>query len=435
MKRLFSTILILLLFATNTFAGSGISIIRDTEIENFLREITTPILRSAGLNPQDIKFYIVNDNNINAFVMGGQNIFVNTGTITSFDTPDAVLGIIAHETGHIAAGHLARFNEQIKSISAVSIGAILFGIGTMLVGIPGVGQAIIFGSIQVQQQNVLKYNRGQEEVADDLATKYLNDNQLSSVALLHSMKQFYISELRLSNDMEYYSTHPLSRNRKQFIENKMKNESYNNDEFNKKYKNKFNFIKAKISAYNKTPKPNLESGSDYEKYAKAITDMNSNNFNQALENVDYLIKKYKDNPYFYELKGDIYLKNNDVNKALSNYTKADKIIKNNTLIKKMIAFIIIKYDQKNMYKTAIENLNYVIQNDPDDNTAIKLLAEVYHNNGNFALSYLTLAKYYDSIGDTKKAINYLDLAQKNTTDGNILNRIEDLRLTINNNRD
>ena len=159
--------------------------------------------------------------------------------------------------------------------------------------------------------------------------------------------------------------------------------------------------------------------------------MNANKINTALIDVDYLINKYKNNPYFYELKGDMYFKNNDVKNALINYEKADSIIKDNTLIKKTISFIIIKYKQKDMYKKAIDNLNYIVQNDSDDNGSLRLLAEAYYNDKNLAMSYLTLAKYYVNIKDMQKAKNYMDLAKQNTEEESILNRIEDLRLTIN----
>ena len=435
MKRFINVFLLIILFTNSVFATKGIPIIRDTEIENYLKEISNPILKSAELNPNDIKFYIVDDNSINAFVAGGQNIFVHTGTLVSFDTPDAALGIIAHETGHIAAGHLAKFNEQIKDTQSISIGSILLGIGALIAGVPELGQAIIFGSFQMQQQSILNYTRSQEESADDLATKYLNKNKLSSVALLRSMDKFYMNELQYSNEMEYYSTHPLSRNRRQFIENKIKKETFNNDGFNKKYNDRFNFIKAKILAYNRNQgnniKIDIEKGSDYERYANAIINMNANKINAALIDVNYLINKYKNNPYFYELKGDIYFKNNDVKNALINYEKADSIIKDNTLIKKTISFIIIKYKQKDMYKKAIDNLNYIVQNDSDDNGSLRLLAEAYYNDKNLAMSYLTLARYYANIKDMQKAKNYMDLAKKNTEEESILNRIEDLRLTIN----
>lgn len=430
MKNIIKYFLLFLCFINNIFANEKISLIRDTEIENFLYEISLPIFKSANLNPNDIHFYIVNDNNINAFVMGGQNIFVNTGTIIDFDTPDALLGIIAHETGHISGGHLARFNEQIGSMQNISIGSILLGIGALIAGVPELGQAIIYAGLQTQQQTILSYTRGQEEMADELATKYLNENNLSASALLYSMNKFYIDELSYSNNMEYYSTHPLSRNRKQFIENKIKNEHYLNDNFNKKYQDKFNFVKYKILAYNNQIEIK-NSSSDYQKYANSIIYMKNNDIKKALSEINDLIRKYKNNPYFYELKGDIFLKNNNIKEALINYNIADNIIQNNTLIKKMIAFIIIKYDQQDLYQTAINNLNYISQKDTNDNSIFRLLAEVYYKNNETAMSYLNLSKYYVNLKKYDKANDYLKLALKNTSDKKIINQIDDLRLSIN----
>ena len=242
--------------------------------------------------------------------MGGQNIFINTGTLTKFDTPDVALGIIAHETGHISAGHLAKTGENMSNLGIASIGSILLGIGALLAGVPELGQAIIFGGMHVQQQSFLQYTRGQEEIADGLAIQYLNKNQISGNALLKSMDEFYIDELQYSGEMEYYSTHPLSRNRRDFIKNKIKKETFKNDNFNVKYRDKFNFIKAKILAYQQLQDNNSniiikQKNSDYQTYANSIVNMNNNKANEALKDINYLIEKYKSNPYFYEVKGDI----------------------------------------------------------------------------------------------------------------------------------
>ncbi|HSQ97860.1 MAG TPA: M48 family metalloprotease [Rickettsiales bacterium] len=429
MKYIFKTFLILFLILQKVCAEQQLSLIRDAEIEDFLYEISRPIFKSAKLNPNDIRFYIVNDNSINAFVMGGQNIFINTGTLINFDKPDGILGIIAHETGHIFAGHLARYNSETSSIQNISIGSILLGVGALLAGAPEVGQAVIFGGLQVGQQSILQYTRVQEEEADSLAIKFLHDNQLSASALLESMDKFYMEELQYEDQAEYYSTHPLSRNRRQFINDKMKNEKFSNNNFNSKYNREFNFIKAKILAYQKKQgqKIDIDLNSDYGKYAEAIINMNENKTKLALKNIDYLISKYINDPYFYELKGDIFLKENNVEGALRGYNIADKTLRNNTLIKKMIAFIIIKYEQKDMYQKAIDNLNFIIQLDSQDNVSFKLLAEAYFKNNEKAMSYLTLAKYYISLEYEKKVEKYLDMAKKETDDPNILRQIEDLK--------
>lgn len=433
MKLLNKIIFIFLLcFGNAVFAASGsMSIIRDTEIENFLRNIMKPIFISAGLNAKDISFYIVGDNNVNAFVMGGQNIFVYSGIFTSFDTPDAVIGILAHETGHIAGGHLARVGDSMSGVQNVSIGSILLGIGAMIAGAPELGQAIIFGGMQIGQQTYLKYSRGQEESADLLATEYLNKNNISSEALLVSMNKFYMNELDFSGNMEYFATHPLSRNRKEFVENKIRKENnLNVDWFNKIYGTEFNFIKAKIIAFNGGDL-SFARGTDYEVYAKAIIFMRHGKTKEALASIDYLIDKYKNNPYFFELKGDIYLGANDVDNALIWYNKADELLKDNVLIKNTIAFIIIKYKKENLYNDAENKLNFVIKYDERNPGALKLMGELYFSKGDLAQSYLYLADYYSKIRDKKKALRYLDMAKKEPKDKKTERKIGDLEIFVN----
>jgi predicted Zn-dependent protease len=366
----------------------------DAEIENFLKEITEPLIKSSGLEMDSIKFFIVNDKNVNAFIFGGQNIFVNTGIFTTFDTPDALLGILSHEIGHIAAGHLTRYDAGTKSATNITFASILLSVGALLTGHPEIAQFTLLGGLSAGQQNVLKYTREQEEIADLIGIQLLEENNLSANALLISMNKFYKEQLDYSPQIEYFLTHPLSRNRKQFIETKVKEEhNLDNKIFNKKYDKKFNFIRAKILSYNRENYKNILKN-DYLIYANAIS-------NNSLKDIDYLIKKEPNNPYFYELKADILLRKNLIEKSLENYDVADKILVDNELIKKTIAYIIIKYKQKERYQDAINKLNftYLINNDYN---ILKLLAEAYHLNNEYAKSNETLLKYKKLKDEDKK---------------------------------
>src|SRR6516162_6117413 len=115
-------------------ARKGPPIIRDAEIEQLLKEYAQPILRVAGLTRQNIQVVIVNDSSFNAFVADGRRIFINGGALLDADTPNQVIGVLAHETGHIAGGHLARLREQLASASTQSILAMILGVGAMVAG-------------------------------------------------------------------------------------------------------------------------------------------------------------------------------------------------------------------------------------------------------------------------------------------------------------
>jgi predicted Zn-dependent protease len=246
------------------------------------------------------------------------------------------------------------------------------------------------------------------------------------------MNKFLLNETGYSNETEYYMTHPLSKNRKIFLENQVKGEKKINDnDFNKKYKDKFNFMKAKIMAFQKGRVSNLNT--DYTLYGEIIINMKNGKIDKSLKDINYLIEKYKNIPYFYELRGDIYFKTNKINESLKDYDKADEILKNDMLIKKTIAFSIIKYKQKNLYNDAITKLDFIIQNSNNDNGIYKLLAEVYYAKDELSLSYLNLSKYYFNLKDKQRAKKYILMAKENTNDIKILNKIEDFEIGMDNN--
>ena len=161
-----------------------ISIIRESETEKILRDICYPIFKIAGLDTKNLKIYIVNDNSINAFVSGGQNIFINSGLIKKFSDPSVISGVIAHEIGHIASSHLARGSEAFSNNANATILGYLLGIGAIISGNPQVGSAIILSSSHVGNRLALKFNRSQEESADILALKYLEKLKLPEASKL-----------------------------------------------------------------------------------------------------------------------------------------------------------------------------------------------------------------------------------------------------------
>jgi predicted Zn-dependent protease len=167
MRKYFFYIFISIYFFTSDLGwAQGVSIIRDSETESLLADLTRPIFQAANLNPDDIKIYIVNDDSLNAFVSGGQNVFINTGLIRKYKTPNALIGVIAHETGHITSGHLARSSEGAAEAERAMLLSYLLGIGAAIGGSPDAGSALIMGGSQTAERLYMRFTRTQEEAAD-----------------------------------------------------------------------------------------------------------------------------------------------------------------------------------------------------------------------------------------------------------------------------
>ena len=87
--------------------------------------------------------------------------------------------MIAHETGHIAGGHLSRTMQAQQNAGISSIAGVLLGAAAAVAGAPQLGTAIIAGGATVAQSGFLKFSRGQEQAADQAAVTYLRALQMS----------------------------------------------------------------------------------------------------------------------------------------------------------------------------------------------------------------------------------------------------------------
>ncbi len=159
-------------------ATRGAPLIRDTEIEQLMRDYSAPILKAAGLSKQNVKIVILNDRTFNAFVMDGRHIFINAGALFDAKTPNEIIGVFAHETGHLAGGHLMRLREQLANAQTASIIALLAGVGAAVAGARsgngGAGVGAIMAPQSVIQRSLLAYVRTQEDQADHAGVKFLN---------------------------------------------------------------------------------------------------------------------------------------------------------------------------------------------------------------------------------------------------------------------
>src|SRR5689334_23605380 len=179
--------------------NKGPAVLRDTETEQLLREYTRPILRAAGLEKQNIQMVIINEGSFNAFVADGRRIFVNYGAMLQSETPNQIIGVLAHETGHLAGGHLAKIREQLANAQTQLIIAMLLGAGAMVAGArsgnPGsgltqAGAAAVQAPQEVIRRNLLSYQRQQEENADRAGVKYLTATGQSARGMYETFKRF-----------------------------------------------------------------------------------------------------------------------------------------------------------------------------------------------------------------------------------------------------
>jgi len=241
---------IFLLFMLQVNSAFGQSLIRDTEIEETLREFSEPLLRAGGLDPRSVDIYIVNDDSLNAFVTRGQNIFLHTGLILESKTPNQLKGVIAHEAGHIVGGHLVRSDYGRRSAYGSMLIAAGLGLAAILAGEEGAGGAILAGAPQFGALEVLAYTRVNESAADQYAAQFLERTGQSGKGLIQFFEKFRYQEI-LSNAKRYpyFRSHPLSSARIDALREVVDESPYTEEADGDEDIYEFDMIKAKLHGF------------------------------------------------------------------------------------------------------------------------------------------------------------------------------------------
>ena len=388
--------------------GKKISFIRDAEIENTIREYSTPLFRAAGLQPGDIKIYLIKDNSLNAFVAGGQRIFINTGLLTQSTSANQLIGVIAHETGHIEGGHLSRSRNAMKKSSAQALVAILLGGAAVIAGQGNVGTALIMGGRSMGTSSYLSYSRTQEASADQAAFRILDATGQSA----RGMKEFFelMQEQDPGSQDPYMRTHPLNQDRINAVDDHLARSPYSDTPEPERFRYLYARMKAKLYAYlnpldRTLRKYKVSDNSLYSRYARAVAYYRKADLDVALPLIDGLIAQYPNDPYFRELKGQMLFENGRGAEALKPYEAAVGLLPTSSLIRSELAQAQLEMNDPALLPSATKNLKAAIARDPLSPFIWNQLAIAYGRMGKMGQSALAQAEGA-MLQDKKDAARY-----------------------------
>lgn len=419
MKNQLFAFLCLFLIICPCLKAHAISIIRDTEVENVLTNYVRLIFKEAGLNPDNAKIILVKDDSINAFVAGGQTIFIHTGLITHSKSIDDLIFVLAHETGHIKGGHLIRgydVNRQIQTTALVS--SILGGLAALAAGRPDAGVAIMMGGSTSAMGVMAGYQQSEESAADRTAVDIIQKTGYSMQGFSEIMKLLNQQE-RLNSDepsLSYLRTHPITRDRLNILSRFTNHPKPLTSDL------KYDLIKAKLIGFlypvdqiNHYYPPSNTSVSS--RYAQAILLYRNHKIDASLKKIDTLIKEYPKNPYFYELKAQFLLETARIESSIETYKKAIRLKPDAFLIRLSLSQALLETDRKEYAQEAQNHLKQVISVDPDIPFAWQLLATAYDRTGHIPERSYALAEYSRTIGDIKNAKKLASQVLKSATSG------------------
>lgn len=437
MRRLTAFILLIALCLPSVAMARGASLIRDAETEAYIRSVADPIFREANLVPQNIKIFILHDDVLNAFVAGGMNMYLNTGLITWSEDPRVIAGVIAHETGHIAGGHLIRHQDELAKASVGTVLSYVLGAATIVAGAPAAGQAILSGGSHLAQQVFLRYTRSNEESADQAGVKYLDGLGISAAGLISLLEELNRQQRSAFQNLSPYTqTHPLSSERIQFIRNAMNSSRTKDEESTKRQKEQYARVVAKILAFLGDPRQvniryPLSDASFKAQYAQAILAHRRGELETSIGILDKLIASNPQDGYLAELKGQVYYEDGKVADSIVAYRRALELLPNEALIRLGLAVSLIASNDKANMNEAIGLLERTTADEKDNAMAWRQLGLAYGKTGDMGMSYVALAEEAMLSKNRKDARQFIAQARQNKlTNAGALLRLEDMEQTL-----
>lgn len=378
------------------------AIIRDTEIESILKKWCEPLFHAAGMNSDSVKIVLVQDPQINAFVAGGANIFIFTGLIEKTRNPGELIGVIAHELGHISGGHLVRTHQAMENASYEAMLGAALGIGAaILTGDGGAAAAVSAGAQSQAMGRFMAFSRAQESSADQAALNFMSQAHMDPKGFQTFMEQMESQELLpASQQSEYVRTHPLTRDRIELIENSVKTSSYAGQAFPAGWNEEHARFLAKLNAFISPEKVSWVYDDQDQglpaRYARAIAAYRENRVDEALKLTDGLLKDEPDNPYFYELKGQMLMEFGRVGEARTFLRRAVELKPDAPLIRVLYAHALIENSGNGQKSTdvaeAISQLERALRDEPRSPRVHRLLATAHGYQGREAEAKLHLAE-------------------------------------------
>ena len=404
-------------FGASVHAGQ-VSLIRDAEIENTIRAYATPLFAAAGLESSSVKIHLVNDKRLNAFVAGGLRLFINTGLLLASETPNQVIGVIAHETGHIAGGHLARTDEALRGANVATILAAVVGAAAVVAGSPDAAVAVLLGGRAIAQQTLLKYSRGQEQAADQFAVSTLESTGQSARGMLEFLEKLEDQELLVASRQDpYLRSHPLTRGRIDFVRNHVANSAYSDALPRADYDAAFRRMQGKLHGF---LDPATETFARYPtsdtsveaRYARAIAHYRRPDLERALPEIDSLIADDPEDAYFHELRGQMLFENGRGGEALGSYRRSVELAPGAPLIRVGLAQALVESNDRAALAEATGHLEIAVRQDDENARAWRLLSIVYGRADRFGMSALASAEQAMLTSRPKDARSFAQRAGK-----------------------
>ncbi|MGQ4272808.1 M48 family metalloprotease [Terrihabitans sp. B22-R8] len=394
--------------------GGKLSPVRDAEIEDLMRDYATPLMRAAKVDPGAVQIVLIRDFGFNAFVAGGRRIFINLGAIVESKTPNQLIGVLAHEIGHISGGHLSALRQKVDAAQSRAVIVMLLGAAAVAAGasagaggdtIAGAARAAATAPNEIIRRDLLSYVRSQEQAADQAAVTYLTKTGQSAKGMLEVFRGFADKSMFSARFMDPYAvTHPMPTERIALLERIAKTGPNFNSSDPPALQRRHDMARAKIIGF---MKPAASVAQTYPKsdtslpaqYARAVSTYRFGNLDVAQRAIDALIAQQPANPYFWELKGQSLLEGGRAKAAIAPLRKAVSLKPESGLIRILLGQALVDSGDPALADSAINELRQGLGRETTSASAYRSLAMIYGRKGQNAEADLASAQAAFHTGD------------------------------------
>ena len=408
---------------TSPAYAQGISLLRDTETEDMLKSYETPLARAAGLDPQAVHLYLVGSPEVNAFVAEGQNLFVMSGIILYCKNPNELIGVMAHETGHIAAGHIVRGSIGMQKAMIPMLLSMVLGAAAMAMGAGDAGMVIMGAGSAIAAAQMSAFTRVQESTADQIALKLLNTTHQSPMGIYSTFQRFAIEQAQSAYKIDKYAVdHPVGQERLGDIETKVNASPWRDVKDPPQVTHTFEMVQAKLAGFTLPVSQALDrypesNTSEPARYARAMIYMRKPDLAKALATTNSLIQDEPNNPFFYEVLGQIYVTMARPLQAIPAYQKAVDLRPNAPQLRLGLAVAQLATEDVRLANAALQNLKAASIMENDDVFTWYETAQAYSLLKNEPMANLSTAEAYYNAGAMRQAAIFALRARRGLEQG------------------
>jgi predicted Zn-dependent protease len=405
------------------FAGSAAhaqEVLRDAETEAFFRDMSAPIITAAGMDPRNVDVVLLNDGEINAFVAGGQTVYINSGLLGAADHAEEIQGVFAHELGHIVGGHVIRGDEGSKPAMNITILSLLLGAAAAAAGAPEAGLGIFMAGETAAMGKYLAFSRAQEATADAASVKFLSAAGISGRGSVSFFKKLENYEFRAgfhrTEEAEFYSTHPMTADRMTTLQDAFEHDPAWNKPEDPDLQRRFLRIKAKLYGYLADPAQVLIAYPEYmtdvpAHYARAYAYHKQAFMDKALTETDAILAQEPDDPYALELKGQVLLESGHPADAIAPLRRAVELTQNQPLIATTFGHALLATEDPANFAEAERVLKAAVAKDHDNPFAWYQLGVVYESEGDTPRARLASAEQLQMEGHFAESLRNAQAAE------------------------